>query len=544
MSASSFLFSGSPPADINTTTSDTSALPAWYQEYLQGLMGTANSIAAQPYPQYTGPRLADFNPAQNNSFSMTDAMPGQTAGALNSAGAALNAAGAANIPGAAQPYIDQSTSFDPASALSPYNATASNYLGQAANTLTPGGINSYMSPYTNDVVQGLTNSANQNWNNNIMPAVNNEFIGSGQYASGRNAQVLGQAANNFQTNLDTSVANALESGYNTAGTLAGQQAGLLGAAANTSLSQGTAAAGAAGQQAGLLQNAGALAGTAQQQQGALNTAIGAANTSLANTQQNIGVQNAAAEQAVGNQQQAQTQSNLDLAYQDFQNQALWPQTQAGFMSSIIRGLPTPGTSSTTSTNGAQSPFATQTPSFANTLSSLTAGSAANVPGSVSIFAEGGRVQKFAGGGMPDAAGALPATGAPGLDPHMAQQILQLAMQRAPQAKAGGGRMHAPPPMHPQAAQQILKLALTRAPGARTPAAPMGVGALPGGPAPAIPAMGGGIPHLAAGGALRSYAPFVAQRPPHVSMPQGVHHYSREMGSPKTTIRMGALSRRF
>lgn len=598
MSGSSFLFSGTPPANINTTTSDTSTLPAWYQEYLQGLMGTADTIAAQPFPQYTGPRLADFNAQQNQAFSMAGALPDATSGALGSATSALGAAANTNVPGAVQPYLDASTSSanSPSAALSPYNAQASGLLNQATNTLTPGGIQSYMSPYTQDVVQGLTNTANQNWNQNIMPAVNNEFVGAGQYGSGRNAQVMGQAANNFQTNLEGQQANALESGYNTAGTLAGQQAGILGASANTALSQGTAAGSAAGQQAGLLQSAGSLAGTAAQQQGALNVATGSADTTLANQEQNIALQNTAAEQAVGNQEQAQSQSNLDLAYQDFENQAMWPQTQANFMSSVIRGLPSPGSSTTVSSNAAQSPFATQTPSFANTLGSLITGNGTSSPSaSVPIFAAGGRVRRFAdGGALPSGPGDnIAGTAAPaqpqqqkgGINPAIAQLILKMAMTRAPGAQGaapGAGAPPAPtmpaaqppgyakggkvkkghaamPMMHPAIAQQILKMALTRAPGRGAPPQ-MGGGALPGGPPPAMPQgmppgmppMGGGAPppgmppqmpvaHMAAGGsALRAaLAPVPGIHPRYVSLPQGVHHYSHEMGAP----RMGALSRR-
>lgn len=511
MSVSSFLFGGTPPPNINTTTSDTSQLPAWYQEYLQGLMGTANTIAAQPFPQYTGPRLADFNPTQNTAFSNTANLPNVAAGNMSAANGALSSAGNTNIPGAVNSYLSASTSAtnNPVNALSPYNATASNYLntaagynpasasapylgaaaglygasaginpsaaaapymgqasnymGAAANTATPQGIQSYMSPYIGNVVQGLTNQANMNWTNNIMPGVNNQFIGAGQYASGRNAQVLGQAANDFQTNLSANVANALETGYgmagtqagtqagvlgnlgatslgqaNTAGGLAGQQAsilqgagsgtaglgstagtmagntaGIFGALGNTALAQGTAAGAAAGQEAGLQQSAGAIAGNAAQQQGALQTQVGAAQGALGQTAQNMALQSDAALQAVGNQQQGQTQSNLDLAYQDFQNQALWPQTQANFMSQIIRGLPTPGQTTTVNANQPASPFTQFSPSLASTI--LGIGNAAGASNTTPLFAKGGRVQHLAVGGPPQPAPPQPSQPAPGGD---------------------------------------------------------------------------------------------------------------------------------
>jgi hypothetical protein len=345
MSATDFLFNGSPPNNLTTTTSDTSSLPAWYQSYLQGLMGTANTIAAQPYPAYTGPRLADFNAAQNTAFTQAGNIGQAGAANMASANGALTSAANQNIPGAVQPYLNSS-------------------VAQA----TPGGIQSYMSPYLNNQVQGIENLANQNWNNTIMPSVNNSFIGAGQYGSGRNLTVLGQQANQWGQGVDAAVANADQAAYSTAG----QQAAT---------------------QAGIQQTAGNMAGSAQQQQGALDTAIGSAQGALGQQAQNMALQQASANQAVGNQQQAQTQSNLDLSYQDFQNQANWPKTQASFMSDIIRGLQTPGTTTTGSSSAPPTTFnQAGGPSIANT------GLAA--AGSAPLFARGGRVSHLAPGGMP------------------------------------------------------------------------------------------------------------------------------------------------
>ncbi len=554
MSTSSFLFGGNPPADINTTTSDTSQLPAWYQEYLQGIMGTANSIASQPYPQYNGPLLADFTPAQNQAFGMVGNLPNATSGALNTANTALGNAANVDVPGAVNPYLTASTSTqnNPSAAANPYMGTTSGYMGAAADAMTPQNLQNWMSPYTNDVVSGLTNSANQNWNQVIMPSIQNEFTSAGQYGSGRNAQILGQAGNQFETNLEGQVANALQSGYNTAGTLAGQQAGVLGGLANTGLSQANTAAGTAAQEAGILQGAGSLAGTAAQQQGALNLGTtNAANTTAAQAQQ-IALQNAAAQQQVGTQQQTQTQNNLNTAYNQFQQQAMWPQAQASFMSDIIRGLPTPGSSTTVSSNAPQSPFASNSPSFAGSLASLLpAAAASNTPSFT--FAKGGRVPHLADGGALSAP-----QGTPSIDPDTAQTILQLLMQRAPTAQhmAKGGRKRAAPKMDPASAQTIIKLALQRAPGRggpapvagalpmaphpqmASPASPMG-GMAPPAPmgAPPAPPMGG-MPHLAGGGTiLRGALSSPHLNVQHVALPQGVRHYAREMGTP----RAGALS---
>lgn len=288
-----------------STTTTVQDIPAWEQGYVTDLLGQAQTVAAQPYQQFPGQQVAGFTNDQNQAFSNIE---GQQASInpLQSAATGQSNAGAntANgIYGAGSPYLQAST--------------------MAAS---PQGIQAYMSPYTNDVVQGLQNTANQNWNQNIMPSVNNEFVGSGQYGSGRNAQVLGQAANNFQTNLNSSVANALESGYTTAGNQAATEAGLLG-------------------------NAGTSLGNLAATQGNEQLASGANLQNIANSQNSNALTNSQALQAVGQQQQQLNQTNLNTAQQNWQNQVNYPAQQTEYLNQIIRGLPAP----TATTSASQSP---------------------------------------------------------------------------------------------------------------------------------------------------------------------------------------------
>jgi len=303
-------------------------------------MGTADTIAAQPYPQYNGPQLADFNSTQNTAFQQAANISQAGAPMMTSAQNTLNSASNQNIPGAVAPYAAAST--------------------MAA---TPQGIQSYMSPYLNSTLSGIANLAQQNWNEFTAPSVNNSFISAGQYGSGRNAEVMGQQANLADQALTANLASAANSAYSTAGTQAASQAAAL-------------------------QGAGNLMGTATQQQGALQTAAGSAQGALGQQAQNMALQQASANQAVGNQQQAQTQSNLNLAYQQFMNQAMWPQTQAEFMNQIIQGLPSPGTSTSTSSNTPASPFTTFSPTqvATPTLSTIIG------TGATSGLAKGGRVK--------------------------------------------------------------------------------------------------------------------------------------------------------
>lgn len=366
----------SAPAEPSTTT-QIQDIPAWEQGYVTDLLGQAQTEAAQPYQQFPGQQVAGFTPDQTQSFSNVEgqgaANASNQAAAMSQANAGSNTAN--NIFGSGAGDINAATSYNPLAAVSPYLGAASQYnaataaqpgINQstmynaaAAGAASPLGIQQYMSPYTNSVVSGLENTANQNWNQNIMPGVNNEFVGSGQYGSGRNAQVLGQAANEEQTNLDTSVANALQSGYTTAGNQAATEAGILGNSANTALSGANAASNAQTSQIGNLINQGNTAGTATQQQAAnLNTAgvnLGNLASTQATQQLNAGttlgalgaqdantnLQQNQALNAVGLQQQQQNQTNLNVAQTNWANQTQYPEQQTQFENQIIRGLPAP-----------------------------------------------------------------------------------------------------------------------------------------------------------------------------------------------------------
>lgn len=426
---------GSAPAAPSTTT-QIQDVPAWEQTYLTDVMGQAQAEAAQPYNPYTGPQVAGFTPDQTQAFSNIEGMGNQVNPTIQSGldSANAGAATAGNIYNAGAGNINASTSYNPLAAVSPYLGAASTlnsaaaaqpYLNQsqaynaaAAGVATPQGIQSYLSPYTQDVVQGLQNTANQNWNQNIMPGVNNEFVGSGQFGSGRNAQVLGQAANQFQTNLNTGVANALESGYTTAGNQAATEAGILGNSANTALAGGNAAsnaqtsqvsnllnqAQAAGtatqQQASNLQNAGTALGNLTATQGASQLAAGTALGNLGQQQEQTGLEQNQALQAVGQQQQQLNQTNLNTAMQNYQNAVNYPEAQTTYLDNIIRGI-NPGTSTTgsTLTTPAYSTSPLSGIGGVGTTALALSGSNGQQLGTATAAKRGGLISKYADGGI-------------------------------------------------------------------------------------------------------------------------------------------------
>jgi hypothetical protein len=100
-------------------------------------------------------------------------------------------------------------------------------------------------------------------------------------------------------------------------------------------------------QASLGQAAGTLTGT--QETSDINLAN--VNAALGQKQQALGLQGAAALEATGSEQQNMNQQNLNLAYQDFLTQTQYPEQQLGFLSNIVRGLPSGGSTTSSATTG-------------------------------------------------------------------------------------------------------------------------------------------------------------------------------------------------
>ncbi len=436
------------PATPNPNTSQNittqTALPQWYQDYLTSTLGQAQNVAATPYQAYGGQEVANLTPDQLQAQSQVEGMQGSYQPTLDASGALYSGVGAANTNGALSGALSDagnagSGSYQNANSLlgnaasdfgqagntnsagqyTPYQMAATRstaQAGQQADPLIQGSTNplglgaaspylsaasqpvsqdisQYMSPYTGSVVNAIAQQSARNLSENLMPALDNQFIAAGQNGSTRQQQLAQNLVRD--TNQDTlnQQAQALESGYNEAGSLAEQdtarQAQLAGTAGglgsqqqsqmlqagstlgNLSLGQGSqynqlglGGANTAAQQAGLQLQAGqglnsagsTLAGIGTAQAGqAMNLAqlmssnyntnqnqqLQAAQglSGLAQTQTGLGLQDAAALQAAGQTQQQQQQTSLNTAYQDFLNQKNYPIQMTDFLSSIVHGLP-------------------------------------------------------------------------------------------------------------------------------------------------------------------------------------------------------------
>ena len=253
--ALSSLFSSgvTPPVPTGSDTSTTN--PLWYQQYLWNLANTATNVAGQPYTPYPGQQVATPSGATQQSWQM-----------------------AANNVGNYMPALNAATSLTSASAA-PIGASQ---------------INQYLSPYTNDVVQGLQSAANNNLFTNQLPQIQSQFVSAGQAASPQQAQSYNTALYNSNQALDQATSQALQSGYS--------------GALNTALQEQTNQ-----------RTAGAQMGTL----GAETSQLGASDTGIM--------------AAAGQSQDAINQANINASLNNFYTQQNWPYQNLAYASNIIRG---------------------------------------------------------------------------------------------------------------------------------------------------------------------------------------------------------------
>lgn len=264
--AFSDFFAGSLPPQTTTTVGQTSNLPLWYASYAQQLISNAATQAQQPFQPYQGPRIAPFTDTQNQAF---------------------------------QYGLDNATSWQqPLQQAQTQAQTASNY--------DPSQLQQFMNPYMSAVTDEVERLGMRNLTENLNPALQSTFIGSGGFGSQRNMDLTERLFRDVGADIRGQQAQLLNTGYQNAQ----QQYGNW---ANTGLK--------GSEQMGAL---------AQQQQG-----------------QHLGT--AAGMEAIGAQQQNLGQQSLNTAYQDYLTQQQWPWQQMGALSSLMQGMQMPQSVQTTTT---------------------------------------------------------------------------------------------------------------------------------------------------------------------------------------------------
>jgi hypothetical protein len=298
-----FLFEGRPPASVTTYGESSTNVPTWLSDYTQGLIARANTVSAEPYQAYQGPRVAGFNTDQTNAQQAVRNNQGVWGNDINTASTLIGGAGAASGLAAANPYLQAGTG---------------SYTDQ---------VQKYMDPYANNVIDRSSELANRNFTEKLMPSIKSNFIKAGAYGSAGQQRAVGQALRDTTGEVQSQALAALSDAYKTGADIYGQEA-------NRNLTAGSTAGQLAGQDAGRSLQAGQGLGT------------------LAALRSQLSAQDAAALAQVGQEEQNQTQRNYDTAYGDFQAQRDYPKNQTEWLSNIIRGTNVGSTTSTTGTGPA------------------------------------------------------------------------------------------------------------------------------------------------------------------------------------------------
>jgi hypothetical protein len=298
-----FLFEGRPPASVTTYGQAIQNVPSWLSDYTQGLIARANTVAAEPYQAYQGPRVAGFSPLQTQAQNMASENVGKWSPYTDAAQSGYT--GVLNGPGGlsqASPYLQAGTG---------------SYTDQ---------VGKYMNPYVNNVIDRSTELASRKLQEQLMPAINQNFIRSGTYGSAGQQRATGRALRDVTGEIQSQSRAALSDAYN-------QGAQLQGTEAMRQLQAGQMAGSLYGQDMSTrLQASQGLGG------------LGQLTQSLRGT-------DAASLAAAGADQQGLTQRNLDTAYGDFLQQRDYPRNQTDWMSGIIRGMPNMGGTTQTSSTG-------------------------------------------------------------------------------------------------------------------------------------------------------------------------------------------------
>lgn len=349
------LTQGARAAPIDSNAVASKDLPAWYQQYTANLGGQAAGLAQnlnqQPLPAAS---VAGFNDAQLQAFNQVYGQQGQTAPMLQKGQGLLSeiAPTSAKLNDYAQGAVG-APAMETASSIAPWAQGAQDAASGNAQEWTQN-YQQYMSPYTSQVVDNIARLGKRNFEDSIMPGVNSSMIGSGQFGSTRNADILSRAGVNAANDITGQQSAALQAGYQSGAGIFAQDAARRQQQqqmqAQTALAGGNMMQGALSADAARVQNQGQIqaqtaltgAGVAS---GALSTA---ANGMGALSQVQQGLQNTDTQSLlnVGNQQQALQQKGYDTALANANLARTDPWTQLQNQAALMSGVQLPATTAT------------------------------------------------------------------------------------------------------------------------------------------------------------------------------------------------------
>lgn len=315
------------------TSTTTNVLPAWYTQYATDLLGRAYQATGEPYQAYGAPRIAGFQPEQEQAFDITR-------GGI----------------GSYKPYVTAATEATGAGTTGSGLSAASPFFARAGESFADN-AGRYMNPYTKLVVDQIGQAARTNLTENLLPVVNRTFVGGGTFGGSRSADFTARAVRDANSAALAKQAEALQQGYAQAGDIFGKEAARFG-------------------------DIGTSVGKIAESDYSRMLAGGQQFANLGAQQQEMSAADAAALAGVGAQRQGLAQRSADLAYQDFLEQRGYPLQMTKELSGIGSTLKT-GTGTTSETTPGPS-----------TLGQIIGGlgGIAGILGGAGIFKDGGEVE--------------------------------------------------------------------------------------------------------------------------------------------------------
>lgn len=315
----------SPSAPSSQTVTQVTQPPDYQIQEQQALNQQATALSAQPYPNYQGQLIAGLTPQQQQGMQQaqdasTSAMPDLNAGAGY----------AANAVNSSTPYFQQASQYanNAVNSSQPYYNMAAGMTAQAQQPWNAQTAQQYMSPYAQAAlapqIQALQLQMGQNAN-----AINGRATQAGAYGDAQYGNE--QALNNLYGNqsLNQLEQTGMNQAYNTGlGAYQSQQGTDINAASqfgNIGNSLASNNLNAAGQYNNIGQGLAGANSTAAQNM-----------NSLGQAQSATGIAGATANFNAGTQQQALNQSQLTEAYQNFMNQANWPEQMMNLQNSMLQ----------------------------------------------------------------------------------------------------------------------------------------------------------------------------------------------------------------
>lgn len=296
------------------TETASSNVPEWARKYAQDILGYGAALTYPKFDPTTGKLTTGFQPYQGDLVAGLSPLQEKAMGDLSQM--------------QVSPETDQATGFTGLAALQAQDLARYNPLQQQQYFQSafdqPGGLNKYMSPYMQGVVEQQKQQAVQDYSRQI-PGLQAQGIRSGARGGTREALLQSEAQRGLQQQLQNIQATGLQNSYQQASQQAMQDASTR------------AQYGLAGTQLGeqSRQFGAGLGLQGLQQQLAAASQLG--QLGQQRYQQRAGITQA--QLGAGAQQQGLKQQMLGSQYQRFIDEMQYPYKQLEFMSNLVRGIP-------------------------------------------------------------------------------------------------------------------------------------------------------------------------------------------------------------